>query len=62
MGPTTDRLLRLLVAALDGELRPGVSTVAEHLPLIEDDSTKLWELHVDAVTLQSSFLAVSPAA
>ena len=62
MGPTTDRLLRLLVAVLDGELRPGVSTVAEHLPLIEDDSTKFWEFHVDEVTLQSSFLAVSPAA
>ena len=62
IGNTTDRLLRLLVTVLDTELRPGVSLVAEHLPLIEDESGKLWELHIDAATLQSSFFTASQAA
>src|SRR6266849_8348093 len=52
IGPATDRLVRLLVAALDSELRPGVSAVAEHLPQISDESGKVWELHVDVATLQ----------
>ena len=62
IGPATDRLVRLLTAALDSELRPGVSAVAEHLPQISDESGKVWELHVDVVTLQTSFLSVSKAA
>ena len=62
IGPATDRLARLLVAALDSELRPGVSAIAEHLPEISDESGKVWELHVDAATLQTTFLSVSKAA
>jgi putative zinc finger/helix-turn-helix YgiT family protein len=62
IGPPTDRLVRLLTAALDRELRPGVSAVAEHLPQISDESGKAWELHVDVVTLQTSFLSISKAA
>lgn len=62
IGPATDRLIRLLVAALDSELRPGVAAVAEHLPLISDEPGKAWELHVDPVTLRATFLAVSRAA
>ncbi|MEO5951252.1 MAG: type II TA system antitoxin MqsA family protein [Chloroflexia bacterium] len=62
MGPTTDRLLRLIVAILDTEIRPAVSSIAEHLPLISDDTVTHWELHIDPTTLQSSFLAVSQAA
>lgn len=62
IGPATDRLVRLLTAALDSELRPGVSVVAEHLPQISDESGKVWELHVDVVTLQTSFLSVSKVA
>jgi putative zinc finger/helix-turn-helix YgiT family protein len=62
IGPANDRLVRLLAAALDGELRPGVSAVAEHLPEISDESGKLWELHVDVKTLQTTFLCVSRAA
>ena len=62
IGPLTDRLVRLLASALDSELRPGVSTVAEHLPQISDESGRLWELHVDAATLQATFLSVSRAA
>ncbi len=62
IGPATDRLVRLVVAAIDSELRPGVSAVAEHLPLIGDESGNDWELHVDVTTLQTSFLKVSLAA
>jgi putative zinc finger/helix-turn-helix YgiT family protein len=62
IGPANDRLVRLLAAALDSELRPGVSAVAEHLPEISDESGKVWELHVDAATLQFTFLWVSRAA
>jgi putative zinc finger/helix-turn-helix YgiT family protein len=62
IGPATDRLVRLLVAALDSELRPGVSAVAEHLPEISDDSGKVWELQVDIATLQTTFSCVSRAA
>lgn len=62
IGPPTDRLVRLLAAALDGELRPGVSAVAEHLPQISDESGRGWELHVDVATLQTTFLAVARAA
>jgi putative zinc finger/helix-turn-helix YgiT family protein len=62
IGPATDRLIRLLAAALDSELRPGVSAVAEHLAEISDDSGKAWELHLDVATLQATFLCTSRAA
>ncbi|MGI8743568.1 MAG: helix-turn-helix domain-containing protein [Bryobacteraceae bacterium] len=62
IGPATDRLVRLLAAALDSGLRPGVSAIAEHLPEISDDSGKVWELHVDVATLQTTFLSVPRAA
>jgi DNA-binding transcriptional regulator YiaG len=62
IGPGADRLIRLLAAALDRELLPAVSAVAEHLPQISDKPGTLWELHVDAATLQTTFLAVSKAA
>jgi putative zinc finger/helix-turn-helix YgiT family protein len=62
IGPANDRLVRLLAAALDSELRPGVSAVAEHLPQISDESGKVWELHVDVATLQTTFLSGSKAA
>jgi putative zinc finger/helix-turn-helix YgiT family protein len=62
IGPSNDRLVRLLAAALDSELRDGVSAVAEHLPHISDESGKEWELHVDVVTLQTSFLSALTAA
>jgi putative zinc finger/helix-turn-helix YgiT family protein len=62
IGPATDRLIRLLVASLDNELRPGVSAIAEHLPQISDRPGSLLELHVDVTTLRWSFLAVSKAA
>jgi len=62
IGPATDRLIRLLVVALDSELRSGVSAVAEHLPKISDESGKVWELHVDVATLRTSFLTTSRAA
>jgi transcriptional regulator with XRE-family HTH domain len=62
IGPAADRLMRLLTSALDRELRPGVSRVAEHLPQISDDAGDVLELHVHAVTLQATFLSVSKAA
>src|SRR5580704_19446226 len=62
IGPATDRLVRLLAAALDRELRPGVSEVADHLPKISDDSGNIWELHVNVATLQTTFLSGSRAA
>jgi putative zinc finger/helix-turn-helix YgiT family protein len=62
IGPATDRLVRLLTAALNRELRPGISAIAEHLPQISDESGKAWELHVDVITLQTSFLSISKAA
>jgi len=62
IGPPTDRLVRLLAAALDSELRPGVSAVAEHLPQISDESGRVWELHVDAATLRTTFSSVPRAA
>jgi putative zinc finger/helix-turn-helix YgiT family protein len=62
IGPATDRLIRLLTASLDSELRPGVAAVAEHLPQISDESGKAWELHVDVETLQTTFTSVLKAA
>jgi putative zinc finger/helix-turn-helix YgiT family protein len=62
VGPATDRLIRLLTAALDRELQPGVPAIAEHLALILDRSGSEYELHVDAETLQATFFAASKAA
>jgi putative transcriptional regulator len=52
IGAATDRLLRLIAAALDSDLRPGVSAIAEHLPQISDESGQLLELHVDVQCLR----------
>lgn len=62
IGPATDRLVRLLVTALDIELRPQVVAVAEHLPQILDKPGTSWELHVDLNTLHTAFFSVSKAA
>ncbi len=62
IGPSTDRLVRLVAAALDSELRSGVSVVAEHLPRISDESGKELELHVDVTTLHTAFLPILRAA
>jgi len=62
IGQPTDRLIRLLVAVLDNELRPAVSSIAEHFLQISDDAGSAWELHVDVSALQTSFLRVSVAA
>ncbi len=62
IGPASDRLIRLLVAVLDSEMRPEIAAVAEHLPRISDQPGETLELHVDAITLQTAFLSVSRAA
>lgn len=62
IGPATDRLIRLLVVALDEQLRPEVAAVAQYLPQIQDKSGNDCELHLDVETLRYSFSAVSKAA
>lgn len=62
IGPATDRLLRLLVAVLDAEIRPAASQVAEHLPLINDDNGAEIDIHINPETLQASFFKASVAA
>lgn len=52
IGPATDRLLRLLAAALHPDL----------LPAISDSPGKAWDLHVDVRTLKTSFVPVPKAA
>lgn len=56
IAPATDRLLRLLAAALDPELRSTVSVIAEHLPHISDDTGEYWDLHLDAASLTWTFV------
>jgi DNA-binding transcriptional regulator YiaG len=62
IGPASDRLVRLLAAALDRELRSGILRVAEHLPDISDEPGDAWELHVDAKSLSATFSPVPRAA
>ena len=62
IGPQTDRLIRLLVAALDPSLRDAVSEIAEHLPAILDKSGLSYELRVNAHTLRSQFAPITKAA
>jgi hypothetical protein len=38
------------VTALDSELRPEITAVAERLPSISDSPGKAWELRVDVAT------------
>lgn len=61
IGPSSDRLIRLLVAALDKDLTSSVSSIAAHLPVISDES-KNWELHIDVRSLTYSFLSALTAA
>lgn len=61
IGPANDRLIRLVAAALNKEMRPAASAIAEHLSRISDDTGTSWELHVDAVTLRTTFIATPKA-
>ncbi len=58
IGPSNDRLVRLLVAALDKDLSRSISSIAAHLPEISDESGKSRELHVDVGCLTASFVSV----
>lgn len=58
IGPSTDRLVRLLIAALDTDLRRSVTSIAAHLPEISDESGKSRELHIDVEYLTGSFVSV----
>lgn len=62
IGPSNDRLVRLLVAALDADLSGKVSSIAAHLPEISDESGKSRELHIDVECLTASFVPVRTAA
>lgn len=62
IGPATDRLFRLLAAALDQELRPLALVIAQHLPQISDEPGENRELHVDVNTFRASFVHVKKAA
>ena len=61
IGESADRLVRLLVAALDDELRPAVSSVAQHIPQITDEPGQNWVLHVDVVALTTAFYTAKVA-
>ena len=62
IGSSSDRLIRLLVAALDKDLSGNVSSIAAYLLEISDDSGKNWELHIDIGSLISSFFSARTAA
>jgi DNA-binding transcriptional regulator YiaG len=62
IGPSTDRLMRLLVPALDKKLRPSVAAVAAHFPDIKDEPGTNWVLEIDVVAFTPTFLAVNRAA
>lgn len=55
IGHASDRLMRLLVAALDTEMVGDVSSIAAHLPEISNKPGNDFELHVDAVRLTTAF-------
>lgn len=61
VGPSSDRLIRLLVAALDPELGITPREVAAVLPRISDVANQI-ELHLDVTTGLSSLLRVNTAA
>lgn len=61
IGPVSDRLMRLLVVALDRELNGSMPAVASHLTEISDESGLGMELHVDAGALTVAYLSLSAA-
>lgn len=61
IGPSTDRLMRLLVAALDPELAGMSAMVARRLPEISDEPGAGVELQVDVVALTVAYLGVRAA-
>ena len=62
IGPSTDRLIRLLVAALDEEMLLSSPAIASQFPNISDEPGCDLELHVDVVSLTTSFLISRRAA
>lgn len=62
IGKSTDRLVRLLVAELDRELKPAAAAVVSHFPLITEQAGSAFELRVDVTTLQTAFMTVNRAA
>ena len=60
--PVTDRLTRMLAAVMDPDLAPAALSIAGHLPTIVDQSADDLVLHVDVVSLSTSFIMVRRAA
>ena len=61
IGPVSDRLMQLLVVALDRELSGGMPAAASQLPEITDESGVGMELQADAVALTVAYLKVKAA-
>lgn len=61
IGHASDRLMRLLVSALDDELLGEVPTIAAHLPTISNRPGAEYELRVNTETLITSFVRVKLA-
>ena len=57
IGPSNDRLIRLLVGALDEDLSSKISSIAARLPDISDESGESRELNIDVERLTHSFLS-----
>ena len=62
ISPSTDRLVRLLAAALDADLLLSSPAIASQFPNISDDSGGGLDLYVDVVALTTSFLSTQRAA
>ena len=62
IGPTNDRLIRLLVAALDKDLIENVPAIVAHLPNISDDPNQSWTLNIYVENLTYSYEPIRSAA
>lgn len=62
IGQASDRLMRLLVTALDPELAGNVRSTAEHLRKISDEPGEDIEIHVDVEVLTAAYVTVRRAA
>ncbi len=62
IGPSNDRLIRLLVAALDQDLVENIPVIAAHLLNITDDPKQNWTLNIDVENLTYSYQPLRSAA
>ncbi len=62
IGPSTDRLMRLLITVLDEQLLPSAPMVGQHLREITDERGELQQIYIDVKSGEASYLKVSAAA